>query len=87
MNPISFPTNLSFKETVFKSRRDELVSLITEDINRLRIGTQYKTITKRTVALKINRNPFLSCSDDEVELLFKKCKSKGSYALFFYITK
>lgn len=87
MNPISQFTKLTFKETVFKSRRDELVSLITEDINRLRIGTQYKPVTKRAIALKINRNPFLSCSDDEVELLFKKCKDKGSYALFFYVTK
>lgn len=73
--------------TLFRSRRDELVSNITKGINKLRVGTQYKPITEKRVALLINKNPFFKGRDGEIELLYKTCEEKGSYSKFFYITK
>lgn len=74
------------KPKVYVNRRDEIISLMVEDINRLRIGTQYKPITKRLLAIKINRNPFLK-SDDELQLVFNECSKKGSFAKLFWICK
>ncbi len=74
------------KEPLFKNRRDEIISLMVENINRLREGTKYKPITKRVIAIRANRNPFLK-SDSELELVYKDCCRKRNYAYFFYITK
>lgn len=70
----------------FKSRRDELVSRITDGINAHRIGTQWKPISTRTVAIRINLNPAISKDDGELELLIKDCESKGNYKKFFWVT-
>ena len=70
----------------FKNFRDELISLLTEGINKSRIGTTYKPVTKRTIAIRANKNPFLK-SDSELEYVIKECQRKGSYSHFFWITK
>lgn len=70
----------------FKSRRDELVSRITEGINNRRIGTKYKPLTTRTVAIRINLNPAISKDDGELELLIKDCERVGNYKKFFWVT-
>lgn len=75
------------KPLEFKNRRDELVHLITEGINQTRVGTKWGKITKRTVALRINSNPYLSKDDGEVDLLYKECEKKGNYSKFFWVTK
>ena len=72
-------------EKGFKSRRDELVSRITDGINTLRVNTPYKPVSKRTVALILNLNPALAKSDDEVELLAKECESVGNYKKFWWL--
>ncbi len=66
-----------FSPTVtYKSKRDELISLIVDDINKLREGTIYKPVTKRLMALRINQNPFLSKDDTALEELFNECHNK-----------
>jgi hypothetical protein len=71
----------------FKSRRDELVARITDGINAQRIGTKYKPTTRRVVALLINKNPFLSTHDDEIEYVANECERKGSYSFFYWLVK
>ena len=77
-----------WKPTVSKHKnfRDELITRLTDGINNSRQGTKYKLTTKRDVAIRANKNPFL-VSDSELELLIKECESKGSFAKFYWITK
>lgn len=70
----------------YKNRRDEIISLLVEDINSLRRNTKYKPVTKRQIAIRANSNPFLK-SDDELDLIRKDCEKKRSYSHFFWITK
>lgn len=76
----------TIEKTIFRSRRDELISRLTDGINKLRKGTKYGPINKRTVAIKANSNPFLK-NDGELELLIKTCEQKNNYSKFFWITK
>jgi hypothetical protein len=70
----------------YRNRRDEIISLMTESINKKREGTDVKPTTKRLVALRANRNPFL-LSDDELWFEYKECERKGNYSHFFWVTK
>lgn len=74
------------EQTKHRSWKDEVVSEITEGINKERIGTKYKPITERTVAIRINRNPYLK-ERNECYLLLKKCKEVGFTKMFFWATK
>lgn len=76
----------SIEPTTYKSFRDQIISQMTEEINTLRIGTKYKPVTKRMIAIRANSNPFLK-SDGELELVYKTCSKKGNFSHFFYITK
>lgn len=78
---------LEVKKSLYKNRRDEIISLMTLSINRLREGTEVKPTTKRLVALRANRNPYLSKSDSELEYVMNECLRKGSFSYFYYITK
>ena len=69
-----------------KTFRSELISRLTKGINNLRIGTKYKPVTERLIAIRANKNPFLK-SDGELELLIKECEAKSSYSKFFWVTK
>lgn len=71
----------------FRSQRDELVAKMTDGINLFRIGTQFKPLTRRTVAIRINKNPFLAKDNGEIYHLYKQCMEKKSFARFFWITK
>lgn len=84
INPEAYKTT---RQSKFRSRRDELVSLITDGINGYRVGTKWKPITARTVALLINRNPALAKDDGEIELLYKECMAKGSFSKLFWVVK
>lgn len=84
--PITINYNFE-RQTVYRNRRDELVNLITSDINLLRVGTKYKPTTTAVIAKMINRNPFLAKSDGEVELLYKECNARRNYSKFFYVLK
>jgi hypothetical protein len=73
-------------ETSFKTRRQELISLMVSDINKLREGTVFKPTTEKLIALKINSNPFFK-DLGELELVYKNCHEKRNYAHFFWLTK
>ncbi len=79
--------NWEYKITpsIFKSRRDELVARLTDGINMTRVGTKYKPISTKQVAIRVNKNPAFKGSDSELELLIKHCEEKSSYSKFFYI--
>lgn len=80
-------SNYQYKrgEKQFRKRRDWLVHLITEGINRERIGTDYKPVTELRVAILLNKNPILARSDDEVEYLYKVCNEKGNFSKFWWV--
>lgn len=79
-------SGFSFKESPYRNKRAELIAEAVRDINMLRVGTKYKPMTERLLAIKCNRNPFLQ-SYGELELLIKDCKRKRSYSKLFYILK
>lgn len=72
----------------YKNYRDELISKITDGINRERQGTKYKPVNKRMIALLVNRNPFLKGkrNDGELSALLKECQEKGNFKKFWFIT-
>jgi len=74
------------KVTEFKNERDEVISRMVIEINRLREGTKYKPITKRLLAIKINKNPFLK-DLGELQLVFSECLKNGSFAKLFWLLK
>lgn len=80
--------NKYFTSTVeYKSKRDEIISKIVDDINLLRVGTIYKPVTKRLMAVKINQNPFLSKDDTALEELFNECHNKMDYKKLWWVLK
>lgn len=79
-------TGFSPKKSPYKNKRDELISEAVKDINLLRIGSKFKPLTARLLAIKCNRNPFLK-SNGELELVLKECAKKRSYAKLFWILK
>lgn len=79
-------TGFSFKESPYKNKRAELIAEAVKDINLLRLGTKFKPITERLLAIKCNKNPFLKL-DSELELVIKDCKKKRNYSKLFYVLK
>ena len=57
-----------------------------KDINSLRVGTKFKPLTDRLLAIRINKNPFLK-SDGELEFIIKQCRDKRNYAKLFWILR
>lgn len=78
---------LQVQTSIFRSRRDELIDRLTNGINLSRIGTKFRPVTHRQMAIRVNKNPFFKGRDGELELLIKTCEEKGNYSKFFYITK
>lgn len=76
----------SFKQSPYKSKRAELIGEAVKDINSLRVGTKFKPLTDRLLAIKVNKNPFLK-SDGELEFIIKQCRDKRNYAKLFWILK
>lgn len=71
------------EKTVYKNRRDEIISLMVEDMNELRKVAGLKPLTKRTVAIRLNRNPFYAKDDTAVENLYLMCKGWKHYGKFW----
>lgn len=78
-------TGFSIKKSPYKNRRDELVSILTDGINIERTKAGYKNLSKKTIAIKINGNPFLSKDNGELELLINECRKKGNYKKFWWV--
>jgi len=91
MKPISelFTKSLELifnRKVKHKNERDEIISKMVIEINILRVGTGYKPITKRLLAIKVNKNPFLK-SNGELQLVFSECLKNGSFAKLFWLLK
>tara|TARA_R110000868_G_scaffold99181_2_gene273054 strand:+ start:2812 stop:3120 length:309 start_codon:yes stop_codon:yes gene_type:complete len=76
----------SFKESPYRNKRAELIGEAVKDINSLRVGTKYKPLTDRLLAIKCNRNPFL-VDDGELEYVLSQCKKKRNYSYLFCLLK
>ena len=91
MKPIAELFNKSLelifnRKVKYKNERDEIISKMVIEINILRVGTKYKPITKRLLAIKVNKNPFLK-SNAELQLVFSECLKNGSFARLFWLLK
>ena len=73
-------------QKAFRSWKDEIVTRFTDSINKSRVGTKYKPVTERLVAIRLNKHPVLKDSPQECDFLFKRCEEKH-FGLFFYFTK
>lgn len=71
--------------SIFKTRRQEIVAEYVKEINMKRIGTKYRLISPKEVALRLNMNPKLAKDDGECDLLLKTCVEKGSFSKFFWV--
>jgi hypothetical protein len=70
-----------------RDKKDCYVKQFRQGINKERVGTKWKPVTDRTIALKINRHPVLKRDTVEVHQLLKQCKEKGFTKIFFWATK
>lgn len=73
-------------QKLFRSWKDEIVTRFATGINKEREGTQYKDVTERVVAIRINKHPVLKESLQECEYLYKQCEKKH-FGIFFWATK
>lgn len=73
-------------KTEYKSERHEIISLMVADINELRLNTKYKPVTERTVAIKVNGNPFFK-GVEELRNLYNECHKKMNYSKFWWVCK
>lgn len=69
----------------YRNRRHELVDRLVKGINKDREGTKYPKVIDRVISIKINKNPFLAHSDDELELLIKECEERGNFSKFWWV--
>ncbi len=75
------------QEDTARSFRESLINQFIENINRERVGTTYPPVNKKTIAIRINRNPFLKESW-QLEGLLKKCKGSDNFSkIFFWAVK
>lgn len=93
--------NFLYKEPEFINRRDELIKTAVLHINEIRasqnwqyvdkMGKTHKLVkeTPRALALKINKNPFLSKKDKdgELEMILTTCRGKNNYAGLYALLK
>ena len=73
-------------EKNFKNWKDELITEFTNGINKSRVGTKWKPVTERLVALKLNSHPIFKEDKDECYKLLKVCKEKH-FGIFFKATE
>lgn len=78
--------NLTKSVKNFRSWKDEFITKVTNGINNERIGTKWKPITEKRVAIKVNRHPHLKDSQEECNALYKRCLREGFIA-FNAVTK
>lgn len=75
----------SVKKSPYKNRKAEIIAELVKGINLSRIGTKYKPTTERLLAIKINRNPFLT--ESELEFILRECNRVGNYKKLFWCLK
>lgn len=64
-----------------RSLREKFIDEAFEKINNARIGTKYKPLTKRAIAIRIN----ICCkSDTDIHYFQKKCQQANSYSQCFF---
>jgi hypothetical protein len=73
-------------EKNFKNWKDEIITEFTIGINKGRVGTKYKQVTEKVVALKINQHPIYKEDKDECYKLLKTCREKH-FGIFFWALK
>lgn len=71
------------RQVEYKDERDEIVSRFTEEINKGRIGTQWKPTNKRTIALMLKLNPFYSKDNMACWDLYNHCMKVGNFSKFW----
>lgn len=70
-----------------RNRREELINEFVNRINTERVGTKYKPISSRAVAILVNQHPNLK-STQELSQFLGRCKEAKSFgATFFWVTK
>lgn len=82
-------TGYSPKQSPYNSRREEIIADLVKGINQSRIGTKYKPITERGLAIRINRNPFLTgdTGTQELDYIRNECNRVGNYKKLFWCIK
>lgn len=75
---------LNITPSIYRTRREELIGRLTDGINMKRVGTKYKPITTKEVALRINANTFFTGRPDHLQVLIEHCEEKDSYSKFFF---
>lgn len=73
-------------EKNFKNWKDEIITEFTNGINKSRVGTKWKPVTEKLVALKLNSHPVYKEDKDECYKLLKTCKEKH-FGIFFWAVK
>lgn len=82
-------TGYSPKQSPYKRRREEIIADLVKGINQSRIGTKYEPLTERGLAIRINRNPWLTgdTGTQELEFIKKECERVGNYKKLFWCIK
>jgi len=92
--------NLGFEQSTFsnllwtpkttekniRTWKDEMVTEFTQGINKSRVGTKWKPVTERLVALNLNKHPVYKNDKDECYKLLKTCQQKH-FGIFFWATQ
>lgn len=71
-------------ENNFRGARDELVDRLVQGINRERLGTKWKPVSHKTIALRVNNNPTFTGRNDNLLRLINECEKNGKYSKFFW---
>lgn len=72
-----------WEPSIYRTERAEIVADFVKNINFIRLGTKYKPVTPKQIALRLNMNPKLK-SDQEARYLLNECLRKNSFSMFFY---
>ena len=78
LNPESYLANLP-KKSGPNSERAYYIGLITEEINKGRVGTKYKAITPRGIALKVGH-----LTTPDVKDFYYQCEKSDNFSKCFF---
>lgn len=74
-------------KTDFKSQRAEIINEFVVRINEGRVGTKFKPVTPRSVAILINQHPNLKTLQELYDFLGRCKEAKNFGAYFYFIVK
>ena len=86
LNKEQFKLDMNIPTVKLRSWKDEVVHELVEGINKERIGTKWKPVTARAIAIRLNGHPTLGTNPTECYYLLSKCRDKG-YKMFWWATK